>query len=295
MWHKRHRPRDDEAPPGKRLRDNLADLYSSGDVAGDRAQSLFQDAADFSRSLGSHDFQEMRGADTAGSRKNASRDLQRRLLRRSHWPPLYVQEVRSWSVKEQAEVTQKVAVLLPHEVLAVIAEVSDHAVLFENEGLDATNRAKHARIYEALQSPFVSLSLWGDGVPFSWDRKRSADLWTLSFPGLQRKEYRDIRICLTAMPHHCVVKSTQDDLMKIFAWSLKALAVGRFPTARADGSEWLPQERWRRQRGGQVLIKGALVEMKGDWKQLVQCFSIPSWMKAPAKPICWRCLANKEE
>ena len=212
-----------------------------------------------------------------------------------HWPPLNVQQVRAWSVKTKEEVLQPVAILLPHEVLGVIAAISNHDVLFQNEGLDPTNMAKHAQIYESLQEPFVSLSLWGDGVPFSWDRKRSADLWCLSFPGLQQKEYRDLRICITSMPHHCVLKSTQDDLMKILAWSLQALAVGKYPSTRAHGQEWLPGDHWRKLRAGQDLIKGALVEMKGDWKQLVQCFSIPSWMKAADKPICWRCLANKEE
>ena len=62
MWHKKHRPTDPEAPPGKRrLRDNLVDLYASGEVAGERAQSLLDDAGDFARSLGSDELQDLRG------------------------------------------------------------------------------------------------------------------------------------------------------------------------------------------------------------------------------------------
>ena len=42
MWHKKHRAQDPDAPPAKRLRDNLVDLFASGEVAGERAQSLLQ-------------------------------------------------------------------------------------------------------------------------------------------------------------------------------------------------------------------------------------------------------------
>ena len=295
MWHKRHRPEDVEAPAGQRLRQNLTDLFASGDVAGSRAQSLLNDAGEFADSLGSHEMQDLRGSRGQGSSKNQARDLQRRLLRRSHWPPLYLQEVRCWSLKEKMEVRQKVAMLLPHEILHVLASVGDEAVLCQSGGLDGWNQQKHREILQSIQSPFVSVSLWGDGVPFSWDRKNSADIWTMSLPGLECKQYRDIRICITSMPHQRVLKSTQDDIMAILAWSFKALALGRFPDQRADGEEWAREDSWRRERAGQDMIKGAVIEIKGDWKQLYQVFALPSWMRRQDKPICWRCLATKDQ
>ena len=69
MWHKKHRDHDPDAPPGKRLRENLTDLYSSGEVPGERAQSLLDDAGDFARSMGSDELQDLRGKRTAGSSK----------------------------------------------------------------------------------------------------------------------------------------------------------------------------------------------------------------------------------
>ena len=69
MWHKKHRQQDAEAPPGKRLRDDPVDLYASGKVAGDRAQSLL-DAGDFARAMGSNELQDLRGRRSAGSEKN---------------------------------------------------------------------------------------------------------------------------------------------------------------------------------------------------------------------------------
>ena len=290
MWHKRHRERDPLAPPGKRLRENLADLYSSGEVAGDRAQSLMDDAGEFADSLGSHEFQDLR---SSGGGKNADRDLRRKLLRRSRWPSVYYAQVRTWSPRLKTEVVQKIALLLPHEIVFVVSEVGSVGVLCQTAGLDSTNLQKHQKIAETLGEHFISISLWGDGVPFSWDRKHSADLWTMSFPGLSQKEHRDIHICLTSLPHESVLRSTQDDVMAILAWSFRVLASGRMPTARHDGEAWGLEDSWRKRHEGKELLMGALIEIKGDWKQMSHCFAVPSWTRAMDKPICWRCGSNK--
>ena len=58
MWQKRQHNRDEEAPPAKRLKDNIIDLYGSGDVPADRAQELLEDAGALTQSLGSGDLQE---------------------------------------------------------------------------------------------------------------------------------------------------------------------------------------------------------------------------------------------
>ena len=293
MWHKKHRLQDTEAPPGKRLRDNITDLFASGDVPGDRSQSLLDDAADFARSLGSSDFQDLRSRPGLGSQKNRARDLARRLLRTSKWPTIYTQEIRCWDLKTKSLVPKKVCFLLPHEVVGAMSEVGDVTVLQQDDALDPYNKKRHEHILDRLQAPFVSISLWGDGIPFSWDRKRSADCWTISFPGLEHKEHRDLRICVTSVPHHWVAQETQEDILGVLAWSFRALCSGRYPNNRADGGEFAEDETWRRRRMGSPLPLGALIEMKGDWKQLHSCFALPGWMSAPHKPLCWRCTATK--
>ena len=90
MWHKRHRQQDEAAPPGKRLRDNLVDLFSSGSVPGERAQSLLDDASAFARSVDRPEMQEFRGQGSPGSIRNKARDLRLRLLQRSRWPSIYI-------------------------------------------------------------------------------------------------------------------------------------------------------------------------------------------------------------
>ena len=206
MWHKKHRQQDAEAPPGKRLRDNLVDLYASGEVAGDRAQSLLDDAGDFARAMGSDELQDLRGSRSAGSEKNKDRDLRRRLLKRSRWPPIYLAPVRCWSVSQKELIPMRVAVLLPHEVIGVLSEVSDLTVLQQHTALDGTNQDRHTHILQQLGHPFISISLWGDGVPCSWDRKKSVDMWVMSFLGLDHKPYRDIRIVVSCLPHEVVTK-----------------------------------------------------------------------------------------
>ena len=293
MWHKKHRQVDPEDPPAKRLRDNLIDLYASGEVPGDRAQSVLNDAGEFACELGSGDLQELRGSIAAGSGKNQERDLRRNLLRRSRWPPIYVAEIRCYSLKQRMLRPQKVAFLLPHELVGVLQEVSDPRVLVQHGALDTYNQERHGHILEQLHSPFLSISLWGDGIPCSWDRKKSLDVWVIGFPGLEEKTYRDLRLVLTALPHEACVRETQDDVLAILGWSFACLAEGCYPSARHDGQAWLPEDVWRRKREGQELLHAAVIEVKADWKQMHYCFAVPYWSRAPEKPLCWRCTACK--
>ena len=171
MWHKRHREVDEEAPAGKILRDNLVDLYGSGAFPGNRTQSLLDDAGAFATEVGRPDMQELRAHKSCGSVRNVARDLRVRLLKRSRWPPLYFQEVRVWCPRANTSVPQPLAFLLPHELVGTIGRVGDPAVMLDSAGLDETNLKKHRAVFERLGEPFMSLSLWGDGVPYSWDRK----------------------------------------------------------------------------------------------------------------------------
>ena len=188
---------------------------------------------------------------------------------------------------------RKACMLLPHEIVGALAEAGNEAVLTESSGLDSTNSDRHQAILAKEGAPFVSLTLWGDGVPYSWDRKRSVDTWTLSLPGLSNKAFRDLRITLTALPHHFVVRETQDDFLQVMAWSFKVLSAGQYPGVRHDGLEWSEGDTWRKRRASQPLLKAFLVEVKGDWKQLASCFDVPSWSGRADAPICWRCKATK--
>ena len=45
-----------------------------------------------------------------------------------------------------------------------------------------------------------------------------------------------------------------------------------------DGTGWGNTDSWRKGQAGGVLIHGALLEVKGDWKQMWFCFGVPGWM-----------------
>ena len=291
MWHKRQRSTDPEAPGGKRLRDNILDLYGSGEVPADRTQALLDDASAFAMEAGRSDFQDLK---SKGSGSNVARDLRAKLLKHSLWPPVYQAEVRMWNEKSKCMGLSKICVLLPHEILQTLLEVGSLETLTDSSGLDPPNQERFTKIASRVDAPLVAVSLWGDGVPFSWDRKRSCDIWTMSLPGQGHKPYRDLRFTLTALPHERVVRETHDDLFEIFAWSLAALAAGKFPHGRHDGEDWGPLDKKRKKQAGSDLIHGALLELKGDWKHMSFCFSVPGWSSKATKPICWRCDASKQ-
>ena len=68
----------------------------------------------------------------------------------------------------------------------------------------------------------IGLGLWGDGVPYNYDRSASVDIFSLNFPGFgDDHPLKDTRIPLVAMDHKHVVKGkTFDDILEIIAWSL---------------------------------------------------------------------------
>ena len=119
-------------------------------------------------------------------------------------------------------------------------------------------------------------------------------MWAISFPGLQEKPLRDIRIVLTALPSDWVVRETQDDIMSILVWSFQALSEGKCPQCCHNSEPWTSEDSWRKKRAGEKLHLAALIELKGDWKQLHGCFGVPYWRRAPEKPICWRCTCSKD-
>ena len=294
MWQKRQRSKDAAAPAAKKLKDNIIDLYGTGELSADRTQDLLEDAAAFGEEVGRDDFQDVRRSRAPGSAGNIARDLRRTLLKRSLWPPVYIFEARMWSVKTKQQSLQKMAMLLPHEVLFSMSEVGSMEVLTDHSGLDRPNLERHNAITAVLQAPIVSVSLWGDGVPFSWDRKHSADIWTMSLPGQGHKPYRDLRITLTSLPHERVLRETQDDIFEVLAWSFKSLALGQFPGQRHDSLPWQEgEDTWRQRKAGDPLLHAAVVEVKGDWKQMAFCFGVPGWSRNLDKPLCWLCNCTK--
>ena len=90
-------------------------------------------------------------------------------------------------------------------------------------------------------------------------------------------------------------RNTYDDVFAVIAWSLEALAAGRYPRARHDGEPWRAGEDSQRAKlAGQAMnLRGCLVEVRGDWNFYKSVFSFPQWNERTG--ICWRCTCTPEQ
>ena len=291
MFSKRGRAWDDaQLPPNQRLRRNIADLYLNNDVSAARAQTLFADA----QAAGAPNMGDLAKAGKSGSLgKNLSRDLMRKLLKNSRWPPPYQAQIRTWNTKTEKVELQEVPILLPHEVIWTIAQERSTSEDAPRQQLCTQDQVHLNTVCAELECDpqnALGVGLWGDGVPFNYDRSASLDIFSLSVPGFQNAPLRDMRIPLFAMDHKHVVKGdTLDDLMAVLAWSFTFLALGRYPVARHDNAPFNPRSDRSRigQAGSSASLRGILVECRGDWKHLKDVFRFPQFNENSG--ICWLC------
>ena len=149
----------------------------------------------------------------------------------------------------------------------------------------------------------MSLGLWCDGVPCNWDRNKSIETVSLNFPGLAG-EYRSMRIPLCSILRDHISEHTFDDIMEVLAWSLTACGTGDAPPIRHDDREFDVSLGDRRSRSKddreqdrgelkKLLVRGALVEVRGDWKMMAEVFKLPKHNENAG--ICWKCPCTLRE
>lgn len=148
-------------PPDKRFRANLSDLFLSGDLAAQRAHSLFADA----NAAGTHHVTDLAGNERPDG--NSARDLLRRLRKSSHWPPLYWADIPVWLDKKQKEEIVQLPFLLPHEVVHAMFQWTDIGNFSDLGYLPTDERAllETGKILLGRDVPLLPLDLWMDGVP----------------------------------------------------------------------------------------------------------------------------------
>mgnify|MGYP007018355561 CR=1 FL=1 len=295
MFGKRERAWEENAlPAARRFRANVADLFLSNDVSANRAQSLFADG----QASGARNVQDLAAAGQGGRLgRNLCRDLKRKLLKGSAWPKPYVAQVPTWNPKKEVKELREVSLLLPHEIIGVMTEEDSTtgALLRQELGSHVRDHLSSAcRAMGADLGRAIGLGLWGDGVPYNYDRSASLDVFALSFPGFEDHRLRTCRIPLVAMDHKHVIKGeTMDALMEVLAWSFTFLALGRHPYVRHDNAPWDPSDGSRsRKAGSPIAVFGFLVECRGDWKQLKDVFRFPQFNENAG--ICWLCACTPQ-
>ena len=164
MFSKRPLPNTDNLPADKKLRANLVDLFASNIVSGQRAQSLFSDAAD----AGCANVADLKKAGKGG---NSNRDLRRKLLKRSAWPSLYYAKVRLYSPKLQKVVRSWLPLMLPHEALASLCVINDIATMTSTAAAAECTKSRLRDLSNQFGiERLLGFGLWGDGVPTNWGR-----------------------------------------------------------------------------------------------------------------------------
>ena len=284
MFSKRPLPHLEDVPAAKRLRENLADLFLSNEISGQRATSLFRDAHD----AGAAHFRDLRrmGA-MPGAKKNSCRDVLRVLVRRTSWPKLYMAPVRVWSSKLQQEVVVPLPFLLPHELIEVLVRRVSMESLLCQDGMCMETRQHLQSACDELRVPqLLGVGLWLDGVPCNWDRSASLEVVAMSLPGLPAGS-ANFRLPLTVIEKKfCYMHNTMDDILEVITWSLRCLAGGVMPSCRHDGTAWSRSDGRRGKLAAKPIgVQGVLAEVRGDWMCFKSTFRLPTSSQREARVL----------
>ena len=144
MFSKKKRMVDETAAPGKKLCQNIIDLYGSGQISAGRAQSLLTDVAESGVDECSFGRSHLQMASNA-----RARDVRQRCLADSNWPPLF-QAIAP--VKGRSGETEQCTLyfFFPHEVCHMWAQ-SDHKLLLSRKGLDKVSNEVLEGLCKELQ------------------------------------------------------------------------------------------------------------------------------------------------
>ena len=198
---------------------------------------------------------------------------------------------------------------LPHETLQGLAETEglqpftlSAAELAAESGVGRTltQWSAHPDVAPNLAreiTEVVAIGMHADGVRYSADiRAGSArNLYVMSWNFLAGSpEQRARRFLFCVLAKHflcdcgCEGFHTFQAVFAVFAWSMSLLLGKASPTRRHDNSWFTAWDRKHRLRGIARLPAAALVQIRGDWEWLCQCFRFRSY---GADVFCYLCEA----
>ena len=290
MLSKRGKPYNPNAVAARRrLGLNVRNLFASNTVSARQAQELFNDAE--AAGVEGHNLP-TRSRDMKS--KNLARDLRKSLLKRKMWPTEYQAHIRLLDRHTKEESWQPVAILNVHELLQMLHRFADKDLLADTSLLDPISRQnlEDCKRAAGLDEMFA-FAIHADGVPCNWDRSESAEVVSMSMPGLPGM-WQHLRIPLTAIPHHAIGPNTWDDLFEVIGWSATAAWHGVNPLSRHDNAAWQPRDSARKKQAGTALgAHFCLPEVRGDWKMFADTFHFPR--HNTLEGICWSCSCKLAE
>ena len=285
MFHKRKLTDYSDMPPEHRMQATIADMFLNNQISAKQCQGLMND--------GSAAKMAPFKPHTGIVGRNSKRNLIRKLTKGKGWPPLYHANITCWDRKTMKPKKKQVAFLLPHEIVASLANASDMASLCDCSNMDGEDKDHLLKWKAKLNTEsVVPLGLWIDGTPCNFDRSESLESVCLNFPGSAAN--RTMRIPVTAITkRHLLKQQSFDEILEVVAWSFRCLSEGKYPTCRHDGSDFNKWDAKRKRLASNPLgACGLLVQARGDWKMYKDTFRLPGWQDKGN--CCYRCKVDKE-
>ena len=268
-----------------RLRADIEDLASANLISANRCQRLLQQAAEAGLS-------ELRSRKPTPSSKNAATAFKRRKLTKSFWPDVYVFKAPVWDRKQQATVTEDLAMWLPLDLLEMIWDLGLPEIILQTDHMDAQTKEHLDALKTELGLPdLLGFGLHGDGVPNNYDRTESCHVLSINLPGVGG-QFARLRIPICVLPSSKISDATMDAILEVVAWSLRHLQGGFHPVCRHDGTAWDQKtDKSRSQRHGPLGFHASLVEVRGDWDFYSKVFHFP--YHSELEGVCWMCSCKR--
>ena len=275
------------ARPEVNFQGDVADLYAESLISAQRASKLLHKASEAGVRGISRKVRKSCG-------KNQARDYGRQLLKRNKWPDYYFFPCKVKNRKDETEYTADIPIFLPLEILAMLWDLGLPTGLLREDNLDSDSKSHMNWMRQQLcVDQLLGFGLHGDGVPCNYDRTESVVMISINLPGLQGRNGR-MRIPLVVLPDHAVCSNTYDDIMEVFAWSMRHLLVGSHPNARHDGSAWNSSDRQRKKKAGAKLdFQACLNQVRADWDWMGKCFHLP--FHNVKEGCCWLCNVQRHQ
>ena len=268
------------------LRDVVSELFLSNRVSGKDANRLCKGAT----KSGAGDVVDLGKGTKAG---NFCRDLRRRLTKDSEVPAPYWFWVPTFNKKTQTSQDALVPCILPHELFQTILSRSPEsfASVFPSEthGEHVLGQVREVeKKWRLSPGTLVPIGLWGDGTPMASKMRDTHEALSWNFCALPHGRRHFFFGLPRSMFHD---RRTWDAVFSVWAWSMRQLAVGKFPAQRHDGTPWRKSDKARQSCAGEDLAARAVhIQCRGDWDFFSSVWSFPRWQ---ATRMCWRCAATQ--
>jgi hypothetical protein len=288
MFQRQQQPASSSAcAPDVIFQDDVEDMFADNVISGARAAVLLEKAKTAGVKVMGKMFKKAPGV-SKKQKKNFCRDLKRKVRKNDKWPELYWFDARVWDRKKDEEVTKRICILLPSEILETIWTFGVEEVLLQDDNYDKLTKDHLAWMKRQLNDPKLwGFGLHGDGVPCNYDRTESVMLTSINLPGLTGRNGR-LRIPLVILPDHCISDNTFDDINEVIAWDMRSLLCGVRQECRHDMSAWdKATDRKRSHLHGNRRFRSCLVQVRSDWDWLTKCYHFPG--HASKEEMCWMC------